>query len=332
MLRIIRNLLLLLIFIAILAGGYVLYTLGVPYSRSSQEVFVDIPPGTSTQQMADMLARDGVIRSRWHFMLARVINGRANLQAGEYRFQGPASVWTVYQHIARGETFSYELRVPEGSNQFDIAAILEQMGLIKAKDFVKAASNPALIRDLDPQARTLEGYLFPATYKVTRHTTAQQICEEMTARFRRAWKDLGAPSADVHDTVTLASLVEKETGIAGDRPKVASVFHNRLEREMPLDCDPTTIYAALVENRYRGTIHRSDLESTNLYNTYKHAGLPPGPITNPGVDSLKAALHPAETDYLYFVAKPDGSGQHTFTSNLEDHSIAVQEYRRGLKK
>jgi UPF0755 protein len=326
------RLFILVLLLGVGAGAYLLYTLGSPYAAFDKEVFVDIPAGTSTQQMADLLQANGVIRSRWSFMLARLLNGRATLKAGEYRFNQPASVMAVFGRIAKGDIFYYELLTPEGSTQFDIASALQQMGVMKAQDFLKAAASPAMIKDLDPKAPSLEGYLFPATYRLTRHTTAQQICEEMTARFRRAWKEIAPAEANVHGVVTLASLVEKETAISGDRPKVASVFRNRLDKGMTLDCDPTTIYAAIVEKRYKGVIHRSDLDSMNEYNTYKHAGLPPGPIANPGMDSLKAALSPADTDYLYFVAKPGGSGQHVFSGNLADHTTAVQAYRRGLKK
>lgn len=312
------------------AAGLLYWSLGRPYAAFKAPVFVDIPPGTSTRSMSEMLQEAGVIQSSWQFQLARAVNARAKLQAGEYRFAEPASVWTIFQRIARGDVFFYELRVPEGANQYDIAASLEQLGLMKAKDFLKVTADPKPIRDLDPKAPTLEGYLFPATYRITRHTSAAQISKDMTERFRRAWKDLNG--TDVHKTVTLASLVEKEARVPEDRGNIASVFENRLEKGMTLDCDPTTIYAALLENRYRGTIYRSDLASENLYNTYRHAGLPPGPIANPGMDSLKAALHPAETSYLYFVVKPGSNGRHTFTSNLSEHNAAVSEYRRGLQQ
>jgi UPF0755 protein len=183
-----------------------------------------------------------------------------------------------------------------------------------------------LIRDLDPKATTLEGYLWPDTYRVVRTTTPAQLCLAMTRKFRAVWKNIGA-DADVHQTVTLASLVEREARVAGDRPLVASVFKNRLAQGMKLDCDPTTVYAALLEGRYRGAIHRSDLDSLNPYNTYQHPGLPPGPIANPGLSSLKAAIAPAETKYLYFVAKPDGSGGHTFSESLAKHAAAAELYR-----
>jgi UPF0755 protein len=327
--RMIKRLFLFSFLVLAVGAAYVVYLLNSPYAGFEKETFVDIPSGTSTRSIARMLRENGVIRSEWPFLAARMVQARSKLQAGEYLFATPASPLDVFRRIARGDIFYYELRVPEGSNQFDIAAELEQMGLMKSREFLKVAASPGMIRDLAPEAPSLEGYLFPATYRLTRHMSAQQICKEMTDRFRRAWKDLGQGKANVHRTVTLASLVEKETAASADRPTVASVYENRLARNMTLDCDPTTIYASLLENRYRGAIHRSDLQSTNLYNTYKHAGLPPGPIANPGIASLKAALEPANTDYLFFVAKPDGSGGHNFSTSLTQHNAAVRAYRNG---
>ncbi|MGH9631310.1 MAG: endolytic transglycosylase MltG, partial [Bryobacteraceae bacterium] len=197
---------------------------------------------------------------------------------------------------------------------------------------LKVAMKPDAIKDLAPGAPTLEGYLFPSTYRITRHTSPERICREMTAEFRRVWDEIGRTGVDVNRIVTLASLVEKETAVPAERTTVASVYQNRLDLGMRLDADPTTIYAALLENRFRGTIYRSDLESTHAYNTYRNAGLPPGPIANPGRDSLRAALNPAQTGYLFFVAKPDGSGAHQFSTGLADHNLAVEQYRRGLPK
>jgi UPF0755 protein len=228
--------------------------------------------------------------------------------------------------------YYFEFTVPEGSNMFDIANALEASGAMPAPEFLAAASDPELIRDLVPNVRTLEGFLFPSTYRLTHSTTAVELCRMMTAQFRKEWKKIAAGSnADAQQTVTLASLVEKETGVPAERPLVAGVFENRLKDGMLLQCDPTTIYAALLENRYRSAIHRSDLASRNDYNTYQHAGLPPGPIANPGVDSIKAALHPAETKYLYFVARPDGNG-HQFSTTLAAHENAVHHYRKKARK
>lgn len=316
----------------ILAGAaWLIASLHLRYADFQGKVFVDIPYGTSTGEVARLLSDAGVVRWRWQFLLARGLRPRVRLQAGEYRFAQAASVWEVFDRLARGDVFYYELAVPEGYNIFDIGAALEAQGIMRAEAFLRAAQDPWPIRELDPKAPSLEGYLFPDTYRFTRHTTPEQVCKQMTDRFRQVWNTLSG-AADVHGTVTLASLVEKETAVAEERPIIASVFLNRLRIEMPLQCDPTTIYAALLEERYRGTIYRSDLESQQRYNTYQHPGLPPGPIANPGLRSLKAALRPAQTDYLYFVALPDGSGAHQFSKQLAAHQRAVAKYRRGLKQ
>src|SRR5260370_3738613 len=207
---------------------------------------------------------------------------------------------------------------------------------MSAEDFLKAAGDPAPIVDLAPKARTLEGFLFPSTYRLSHTTTAVQLCKTMTEQFRREWSKvtggkLAAKNADPQRTVTLASLVEKETAAPDERPLIASVFTNRLAKNMRLECDPTTIYAALLDKRYRGVIHRSDLASTNPYNTYQNAGLPPGPIANPGGQALAAALDPAETDYLYFVAKPAG-GSHQVSANMAEHEKAVTAYRHAAQR
>jgi len=318
--------------VALVAGlavaGYLVYTLDAPYAAFNKEVFVEVPRGATATQIAQKLQQAGVIRSEWAFRAARLVHRGRKLQAGEYRFDKPAAVIDVYDRIARGDVFYVEMAVPEGKNIFDIAALAEHTGLIKSGDFLAAARNPASIRDLDPDAPSLEGYLFPSTYRLNHHTTAESLCRMMTARFRDTWRKLGTKQA-VHRVVTLASLVEKEGKLADDRPKIAQVFEKRLQMGMKLDCDPTTIYAALLENRYRGVIYKSDLESDSPYNTYRHAGLPPGPIANPGMASLEAVLHPADTAYLFFVKKPDGSGGHTFSESMAQHAAATQQYRNG---
>jgi UPF0755 protein len=322
--------LLIVLFVLILIGGGVLFfSLQMPYAGYDREAFVNIPPRTGTREIARLLHEAGVVRNEWQFLLARAIHRGANLQAGEYRFDRAMTPSEVFSKIARGDVFFYELRVPEGSNMFDIAAALEKLGLIKRDDFLKVARDPSLICDLAPEAPTLEGYLFPSTYRLIRQTTPKQLAREMTNQFRKVWKEIGGQDSDMNRLVTLASLVEKETAVPGERPEVASVYLNRLAIGMKLDCDPTTIYAALLEGRYRGTIYRSDLDSAHAYNTYRNPGLPPGPIANPGIASLKAAISPAQTKYIYFVAKPDGSGAHVFSETLEQHNAAVREYRNG---
>jgi UPF0755 protein len=316
----------------LVAVGLTAFALLAPHAGFSGEVYVDIPKGAGTRQMAGLLAENGVIRHPLQFLAVRALRPKVVLQAGEYRFERAASVWDVYDRIARGDVFYYALVVPEGNNTYDIAATLEREGIMPAAAFLKAAHDPAPIRDLDPAAPTLEGYLFPDTYRVTHHTTPEQLCRQMTGRFREAWSEIQPPATGAHAAVTLASLIEKEAKLPAERPLIASVFLNRLRIGMPLQCDPTTIYAALLEQRYRGAIFRSDLESKQRYNTYQHAGLPPGPIANPGAASLRAALAPAASDYLYFVARPGASGAHQFSTALADHTRAVQQYRRGVRQ
>jgi UPF0755 protein len=325
--RFLRRLALVILIGAVGAVAYIAISLNTPYSGFDHQAFVDLPKGTGAGQMAAMLQNAGVIHHAWTFLIARALRHGATLQAGEYRFTQPASVLDVYGRIARGDIFFYELVVPEGWNMFDIAAAAARLGLFPADQFLDAARNPALIRDLDPQAPTLEGYLFPNTYRLNRATTPAQLCLTMTGKFREVWRGLRA-DAPVHRTVTLASLVEKEGKLPGERPVIASVFARRLSIGMKLDCDPATIYAALLAGSYRGAIHKSDLASSDPYNTYQHPGLPPGPIANPGVASVVAALHPADTDYLYFVARADGSGGHNFSANLAAHEANVVKYRR----
>jgi UPF0755 protein len=319
-----------LVLLCLLAGGYALFRLSRPYQGFTGETFVEFPHGTSTGQMADQLVKAGVLRNRWDFLLARAVERGRVLKAGEYRFNRAASPLEVFDRIARGDIFYYTLLVPEGKNMFDIAALAQPLALFSADAFLVAARDASMIHDLDPQARTLEGYLFPNTYRLTRHTTPEALCRMMTNKFREVWRGLNT-TADVHDTVTLASMVEREGKVADERPLIAAVFLNRLRIGMKLDCDPTTIYAALLDNRYRGTIYRSDLESDNAYNTYRHPGLPPGPIANPGAASIEAVLHPAESDALYFVLRPDGSSRHEFNHNIGSHKIAVGRYHRGQK-
>jgi UPF0755 protein len=324
--------LLLLVVIAASAAGYLIYApFGpAPNTPDKSAIFVDIAPGTGSQSIAAQLERDGVIRSRYAFDLLRILKpGR--LVAGEYRFNHPAPVTEVYARLHRGDVYTVTITIPEGYNIFEIAQAVASAGL-GDRDAVLAAerSQTSLIADLSPQAPSLEGFLFPDTYRLTRHSTPLQILSAMVRRFRQVSMQLGLRSSgrSVADTVTLASLVEKEVAQNAERPLVAGVFVNRLEHNIPLATDPSVIYSALLEHRYRGTIYRSDLQSDSAYNTYRHAGLPPGPICNPGVAALKAAIAPAHTSYLYFVA--DAQGHSRFSSTLGEHAQQVQQYRRAL--
>ncbi len=327
--RFVIRLLALAALVVVAGGAWLLYRLNEPYKGFSEPVFVEFAHGTSTRSIATVLEQKGVIQDRWLLLAARALRRGANLEAGEYKFNKPASPLEIVGRLTRGDIYYMELLVPEGFNMYDIAEAVGKLGTMSPETFLAAAKDPSMIRDLDPHAPSLEGYLFPNKYRIQRHTTARQICRMMTNEFRAQWKALGA-GADPHDTVTLASMVEREARQSDERPLVASVFRNRLRIGMKLDCDPTTVYAALIENRYRGTIHRSDLASTSLWNTYQHPGLPPGPIANPGISSIKAVLAPADTHYIYFVAKADGSGRHNFSDSLVQHEAAVARYQRAI--
>lgn len=298
----------------------------------SAEKFVEIPQGTPTTRIATLLKQAGVIRSKLLFDAMHAIRG-GTLKAGEYRFDHPAKMEEVYSRLRRGDVYTVSLTIPEGSNLFDIAQRVEAAGFgAKDKFLASARANISLVSDLDPKASSLEGYLFPDTYRFARNVSPLQMQQSMVRRFREEAALLGM-QGDYHRLVTLASLVERETPIAAERPLVASVFVNRIAKGMPLMTDPSVIYAALLEGRYRGTIYASDLQADSAYNTYKHAGLPPGPICSPGADSLKAAMHPAQTNYLYFVAaSADPSGKSRFSSTLEEHAHDVAAYRKSLRE
>jgi UPF0755 protein len=331
----VRRIFLLAVLLGIAAVAFLLATPSGP----SLETYVEIAPGTSSRQIAAQLQKQGIIRNRYGFDLWRLIERIKNpgrnrtLKAGEYRFDHPARIGEVYSRIERGDVYTIAVTIPEGSNLFDIAARIEAAQLGTKDGFEQAAQHDtALISDLDPAATSLEGYLFPDTYQFGRRTPPEQMVAAMVKRFRSAAASMGL-QGDTHRAVTLASLIERETPIDKERPLVASVFSNRLDREMPLMSDPSVIYAALLAGRYRGTIYQSDLNADSPYNTYKRAGLPPGPVCNPGAASLNAAMNPARTDYLYFVAaSANPSGHSRFAATLEEHQRNVQAYRRAERE
>jgi UPF0755 protein len=312
--------------LVLLAVGAAYWLFESPYGPG-RETFVEIPSGTGTVGIAERLGQGGVIRSGLAFEAYRKYKG-GTLKAGEYRFDHPVKLAEVYARIARGDVYTKAVTVPEGYNIFDIAEAVEQAGLASAAGFLAAEQrDTTLIDDLSPRAVSLEGFLFPDTYLFSRHATPDQMVAAMVKRFRQVAAQLGlTASPGISRTVTLASLIEKEVNVDEERPLVGGVFENRLAAGMPLATDPSVIYAARLNGRWRGTIYQSDLQFDSPYNTYRHAGLPPGPIANPGVAALKAAMHPAETNYLYFVA--DAQGHSQFSVDLKEHARQVQEYRK----
>ncbi|MGA2169091.1 MAG: endolytic transglycosylase MltG [Terracidiphilus sp.] len=317
--------------LALLAAGTAAWLVLAPFGPNA-ETFVELAPGFSSERIGQQLESAGVVRSQFAFDLVRWWK-RGTLQAGEYRFDHPVAVTEVYARIARGDVFTRAVTVPEGANIFEIAARLEQAGLGARQDFLDAAVKQAgLVADLDPGAKSLEGYLFPDTYHFERKTSPAQICAAMVRRFRAVAGQLGL-KGDVHAVVTMASLVERETAVDAERPLVASVFLNRLAKKMPLMTDPAVIYGLELQGQWRGGIYQSDLSRDTAYNTYLHTGLPPGPVANPGAKSLRAAMEPARTDYLYFVAAgANPQGRSLFSHTLEEQSHNVAGYRHAMKQ
>lgn len=298
--------------------------------QPAQTTFVLLRPGWTTRHIARDLQEQGVIRSSAAFLMVQYVKGLHTLKAGEYKFDQPANALDVWSRLVKGDVYARTVVVPEGFNMYDIASAVEQAGLGPASDFLTAArSDIFLVRNLDPDAKSLEGYLFPDTYQFTRIDTAHDIAAAMVHRFRQEAQKIGLlGNADMHRIVTMASIVEKETADTKERPLVAGVYYNRMQRNMALAADPSVIYAALLAGRYRGTIYASDLQFDSPYNTYKFPGLPPGPIANPGVASLQAAMHPAHTEFLYFVS--DNNGHHRFARDLQQHARNVAAYRRSV--
>jgi UPF0755 protein len=314
------------------AGGWIWQRIHEPYKGyTAAEQFVDIPPGAGTAEIRRRLIDAGVVRDELSFRAAVWYTGSGpRLQAGEFQFTEPMSAAAVVDKIARGDVYTRRITFREGLTIAEMAAVFESAGFGAASDFVAAAADATLIRDLDPQAGDLEGYLFPETYALPRGTPAARLVALMVDHFREAYSpDLRAKAAeqgfDTREVVTLASLVEKETGKADERPLVAAVYRNRLRIGMGMQADPTVVYALQKAGRYDGNIRREDLAFDSPYNTYRYGGLPPGPIASPGKASLEAALAPADVPYLYFVSRNDGS--HVFAETLAQHNANVYEYQ-----
>lgn len=320
--------------ILVIIAGIALASLEVlrPYRGFSGEVIVDIPPGTQAPEVATRLVAKGVLAHRWPFLLIYgAERWRHHLKAGEYLFDRPVRPLDVYRKLIRGEVYFRTVVIPEGSNRFDIARILHTRLGIAPEVFLKIIQDAAPVHDLDPEAPSLEGYLFPDTYRFKYHATASYIAMMMLARFREILnqdfqKDLRQQGESLHRAMTLASLIEEETPDPDERPIIAQVFDLRLQKGMLLQCDPTVAYAAELDHLPRAPITASDLNLQSPYNTYVHSGLPPGPICNPGRASILAALHPSSTHFLYFVSNTHGS--HRFARTLAEHQRNVEQYRK----
>ncbi len=325
---------LLLLLVLLAAGGawWVRTRLTTPHRGFTEpEVFVDLPPGTGVAAMAARLTEAGVVADPWTFRIAARLSGaERQLQAGEYRFAEPATPVSVVDRLSRGDVFSRPVTFREGLTIREMADVFERSGLGTGAAFERAATTSDRAQSFDPDARTLEGYLFPDTYPLARRVDPDALVQLMVAGFLRVFDadaraKAAAQNLSVREAVTLASLVEKETALAAERPLVAAVYRNRLQRNIPLQCDPTVIYALMQAGRWRGNLTRAHLQLDSPYNTYRYPGLPPGPIASPGRASIEAALAPADVPYLYFVSRNDGS--HVFATTLAEHNRNVATWQ-----
>jgi UPF0755 protein len=331
---------LIVVVIALLAAagvaGYLWYSIEKPYGVFPQGgVFIEIPHGASLRGASHILQQHGLVRSAIAFELYGRRHPKRKMVAGEYFFDHPVTAKDVFWKIASGEIYEQPFTVHEGDTMLDIAHNLEAAKLMSATEFLIAAKNPKQIQDIAPDAKSLEGFLFPATYNIAHHTTAADLATTMVRKFREAMQAISpdrldplTPGTPLLSVVTLASIVESETPKPDERPLVAGVYTNRLHNHMLLQCDPTIIYALKQADLYNPPLTYKDLHYNSPYNTYQHPGLPPGPIGNPGETSLRAAFSPAPTDYLYFVANTQGG--HFFASTLAEHNQNVAKYHRLL--
>jgi UPF0755 protein len=360
---IVRKIVWLVLIAALVSAGWFAWALLTPTEPSGQ-TFVMLRPGYSSRRMAAELRKNGIIRSEHAFILWHYFHRRRSLKAGEYLFDKPADIIDVQKRLRRGDVYFRTVVVPEGFTMFDIARAIEAAGLGPAEDFLKVAhSDTSLISDIAPGAQSLEGYLFPDTYQFSRMMSMQEMAAAMVKQFRQVARQIGLIQAstggtlesgtpasasfpqvavesdrpipppnegptDLERTLIMASIVEKETAVPDERPLVASVYYNRLEKKIALDADPSIIYAELLAGTYTGALHHDDMQFNSRYNTYKYTGLPPGPIANPGKSALEAAMHPAQSDYYYFVA--DAQGHHRFARTIEEHNKNVAAYRHAM--
>ena len=329
-----RTLITLFLLAVLAVGGWVAYEVYVPVRPAGQQ-FVQLHAGYSTRRIASELKKAGIIRSELAFRLWHATGRKSTLKAGEYLFEREATLPQVYDRIARGDIYFHVVTIPEGYTMFDIAKAMEEAGLGSAADFLHVAETQTqLISDVAPEAKSLEGYLFPNTYQFTRTQSLEDMTGAMVHEFRQVAHEIGlipagaGAAVDVGKVVTMASIVEKETATPEERPRVASVYFNRLALKMALDADPSVIYAEQLSGTYQGSLHHADMAVNSPYNTYRFPGLPPGPIANPGRSALEAAMHPDTTKFLYFVS--DGNGHHRFATTLAEHDRNVAAYRRAV--
>jgi len=348
-----------------LAAAVILLVVGISFwlyrsvttahAHDKGDQFITIEKGSTPPAIIDKLAAEGIISSPFALKTyLRTIGDAGNLQAGEYQFSSPITPLQVLKELEKGESQMIKLTIPEGFTRFDIAKrIVEKFGnqpvttpsaeaaatppseggelKITEQQVLLLMEDTSLVSDIAPEAKNLEGYMYPSTYSFPRNTKPDAIVKQLVEQFKKVWKPDWTNAAKAigrtpHEIVTIASLIETESGVESERPTVASVIYNRLSKSIPLGIDQTVVYIAKMQNRWDGTINRSDLDADSPYNTRRYGGLPPGPISSVSESAISAALNPAQTDALYFVARKDGTSQ--FSENLDDHNRAVNKYQR----
>ena len=306
--------------------SWYLFCLLVPSGSGTTVHDVSFPTGSGIKKLATELKAAGIIRSSWHFILISRLRGQAHrLKAGDYRFNDAMTTSDILGKVVNGDVDYRRFALPEGYSIYQAAELLEQKGYFKKVAFLEKCRDKTLLGRFAIPAASVEGYLYPATYNLPRNGSEEQLIGQMVEQFNKVCSEFkggeNRSSLSRHEVVTLASIIEKEAISPEEKPMISGVFHNRLRIGMPLQSDPTAVYGV---RAFSGKVSKSDIQHQSPYNTYLVKGLPPGPIGNPGLAALKAALHPANTQFLYFVARKDGT--HQFSRTLDEHNSAVNRY------
>ncbi len=330
--------------IAVAGSVYWVYSaMNRPHQHGKANEFITIAKGSTPNQIIDKLVADGVIASGTPVKIyLRTIGNAEKMQAGEYQFSSPISPMQVLKELEKGETRTIKLTVPEGFTRFDIAKRIAeripQNPPMDEKAVLALMDDTTLIQDIAPTAKNLEGYMYPSTYDFARDAKAVDVIRTMVEQFRKVWKPEWTDKARAmgrspHEMVTIASLVETESKYEQERPIVASVIYNRLEKRIPLGIDQTAVYVAKMQNRWDGTIHKSDLEADSPYNTRKYGGIPPGPISSVSANAIEAAFNPAQTNFIYYVLNVQANdGSHNFYASASEFERGKAEYQRWLEQ
>ncbi len=314
---------------------YIYEILKKPQFSFPKELEIHIKPGSSFNEIVSLLYENKIVKNKTLFKLYILILGKHKyIKAGYYLFDKPLNILQLVDKLLKGEVLYYKITIPEGSNLFDVKEIFRRNSILKGEDFFSIVNSKEIIDELKqiaPDINNVEGYLFPETYYMSKEESLSSLIKRMIREFKKRYlvdlkKKAELSGFSINELVTLASLIEKETGLSEEKPLIASVFYNRLKLNMKLQCDPTVYYAFYMSGKFPLLLSKEDLQIDSPYNTYRYYGLPPTPICNPGNDSIKAVLNPADSKYLYFVSKHDGS--HYFSKTLREHNAAVYLYNK----